>query len=69
MNILKQLDIEHIKLTETMFNKLKNELDKKEYELNYQINGPNDLNVKNKLKFFYLLLYILKEPAYIYKID
>ena len=34
MNILKQLDIEHIKLTETMFNQLKNELDKKEYELN-----------------------------------
>ena len=51
-----------------MFNKLKNELDKKEYELNYQINGPNDLNVKNKLNFFYLLLYILKEPTYIYQI-
>ena len=69
MNILKQLDIEHIKLTETMFNKLKNELDKKEYELNYQINGPNDLNVKNKLNFFYLLLYIIKEHTYIYQIE
>ena len=70
MDILKQLDLEHINLTEIMFNELKNELNKKDYILNYQINNPNDLNNTKKIKLYYFLLkYTLKDQTSIYQIE
>ena len=67
-NILKQLDIEYIKLTKLMFDELNKELEKNEYLLNYQINELNDLIDNKKTNFYYFLIkYILKDPIYIYQ--
>ena len=69
INILKQLDMEYIKLTKKMFDDLNKELEKNEYKLKYKINEPNDLVNSKKINFYYLLIkYILKDPLYIYQI-
>ena len=69
INILKQLDLENIKLTKDMFNKFVNELEKNEYLINYQITEPSDFLDKKKVNFYYLLLkYILKDSFLIFQI-
>lgn len=71
INILKQMDLENIKLTKIMFDKLNNELSKNGIILNYQINEPNDLFDEKKINFYNILFkYILKEDSfYIYQIS
>ena len=71
LNIIKQLDLESIKITNIMFDNLKIFFNKKEADLKkkYGISSKNDLSDKTKINFYYFLFrYILKNPLYIYQI-
>ena len=68
-NILNQLNIESINITETIEKELFKVLNEKElYIRQYTINNIKDLFDINKINFLYILLkYILKNPIYLYK--
>ena len=69
VNILKQLDIGNINITETMFNELNKFLNNQKYINNYYIKNIIDLDNTEIINFYYLLFkYILKNPIYIYHI-
>ena len=70
VNIISQLDLENIDITETIFNKLSEILNSNSVQ-NYAINDINSLNEdKDKVTFYYILFkYILKNPIYIYHIQ
>jgi len=70
-NIISQLDLENINITEKMFNDLSLVVDAhKNYMKNYLIEKIDDLFVNKKINFYYILIkYILKNSFYIYQID
>ena len=69
VNILKELDIENINITETMFNEVDKFLNNEKYINNYYIKNIKDLDNIEIINFYYLLFkYILKNPIYIYQI-
>jgi len=68
--VLKQLDIESIKITQIMFEKIKAVLSKEEDINKYLISEEEDLFDENKINLYYILLkYIFKERIYIDQID
>ena len=68
-NILEQLDLKNIILTNTMLEKLKGTL-VSENIAKHKISESKDYLSKSKINFFYILYeYILKSPFYIYKFD
>jgi len=77
--IIKQLDLENIDITETIFNKLSKILNNADFVKNYEIIFTKDdknnkliddlNNNEKKINFYYILFkYILKYPQYIYQI-
>ena len=66
--ITKQLDIENINLTKTVFEKLSQFLNKNDDVIKqYLISNEDDLSNEIKINFFYILIkYILKDDIYIY---
>ena len=69
-NILKQLNLESIHITLTIFNKIAYELNTKDDCINENIiEKVEDFYESKKINFYYFLLkYILKDPCYIYQI-
>ena len=69
-NILKQLGLETINITLTIFNKIDYQLNSKEEYINENIiEKVEDLYDAKKINFYYFLLeYILKDSNYIYQI-
>ena len=69
-NIIAQLGLESINITNTIFNELSNILDKnKDYMKEYIIREYEDLfNIKLMTFYYFLMKYILKCNVYIYKI-
>ena len=69
-NIIKQLELENIDITKTIFDQLFKILDKEnEYIKKYKITKKEDLLEEKNINFYYILLkYILKNSIYIYKI-
>ena len=68
IKIIKELDLENIYLTKTMFNELKIILNKDNIR-KYKISEKEDLLDNNKINFYFILFkYILKNPIYIYYI-
>ena len=67
INILNELSLETIYLTDIMFNKLSKFLNKNENIKKYEILQKDDLFKKEKITFYFILLkYILKHSYYIY---
>ena len=69
-NIINQLELENIDITQTMYEKLFIILDKdKDYMRNYIMTKKEDLLEEKNINFYYILLkYILKNSIYIYQI-
>ena len=68
-NIIKNLDLESINITNLMFKKLFNFLENGENLLKYEISKIDDLFDNKKVCFYYFLFkYILKNTLYIYQI-
>ena len=69
-NIINQLDLENIYITQTMYNGISELLNSNEDYINdYLINNKEDLFNEKKINFYYILLkYILKSSIYIYQI-
>ena len=64
--IMIQLDLENIKITKIMEDKLNEILNSKEIAINYALNKIKDLD-KKRINFYYILLkYILKNSIFIY---
>ena len=70
-NIINQLDLENISITEKMFNDLSKVLDvNKNYLNDYKIEKIEDLFINKKINFYFILIkYIIKKSFYIYQID
>ena len=71
-NIIKELDLEKIDLTELMFNELTQTLNiNNKYIQKYKILDKEDFSFKKEIINFYYILfkYILKNSIYIYNID
>ena len=70
-NIIKELDLENIDLTETMFNKLSKMLNNEEYIKKYKIIEEKDIRINKKvINFYYILFkYILKSKFYVNNIN
>ena len=71
-DIIKQLDLENIDITSTIFEGLKKTLNNKKanYMKYYSIDNIEDLSNETKINFYYVLIvYILKNTIYIYNID
>ena len=69
---IKQLDLENIDITSTIFEGLKKTLNntKDNYMKNYSIDNIKDLSNETKINFYYLIIvYILKNTIYIYNIN
>ena len=70
MNIMKELDMENIPITETIYKELKDILSKEEFYQEYKILTKEDFYIEKKINFYYIFLkYILKNPLYIYDLD
>ena len=69
-NIMKQLDLENINITKTMYVGLASVLKSdNDYMKKYIISDKNDLYNDDIINFYYILFkYILKKPIYIYQI-
>ena len=71
-NVIKELDLEKINITETMFNELSKTLNiNEEYIKNYIILNSKNFSLKEEIiNFYYILIkYIFKNSIYIYNID
>ena len=68
--VIKELDLENMNLTKTMFEEIKITLDENnKYLEKYIIKDISDLNDDNIINFYYILFkFILKLPIYIYHI-
>ena len=65
-----EIDIENIYITKTIYDELKEILNKDEIIKEYKIATKEDFNIESKINFYYILLkYIFKNPIYIYDID
>ncbi len=70
IEICKCLNLTSIDLTKKMYERLLKLFDEEDFVRNYQIINKRDLNNKNKVIFYYVLLYyILKDEVYIYQIQ
>ena len=70
MNIMNELDMENIIITETIYKELNDTLSKEEIYQEYKIITKEDFYIDKKINFYYMFLkYILKNPLYIYNID
>ena len=70
-NTIKEINLESINITKTMFEEIKNFFDEEEKEImkKYFISTSEDLFDEYKINFLYILLkYILKNLTYIYQI-
>ena len=69
-NIIKELDLDNMNITKTMFDEITKTLDDNNPNMkNYIIKKISDLNDDNKINFYYFLFnHILKVPIYIYHI-
>ena len=69
-NVMYQLDLENIDITETMFDEISNLLNENEDYINdYVISEIEDLYNEKKINFyFFLFKFIFKSPIYIYHI-
>ena len=71
--LLEQLDMENIELTNKMFKAFKKEFDdnsSKEYLDSYKIKNEKDLDNETILNFYYMLFkYLFKNPIYLYNIQ
>ena len=69
-NVMYELDLENIDITETMFEEISNLLNENENYINdYVISEINDLYNEKKINFFFFLLkFIFKSSIYIYHI-
>ena len=70
-NIIRQLNLESIKITENIFNQMKKILDKNNNYINqYLISKEEDLYNNMKINFYFILLkYILKDFIFIYQLE
>ena len=69
-NTMKELDMINIHITEKIYNKLKDILNKNEFVNEYKIFEKEDIKDEKKINFYYILLmYIFKNHLYIYQID
>jgi len=71
IDIIKELDLESINITQTIFNGISEELDdeKNIYFNEYKIEKLDDLKNEKIINFYYILLkYILKNTLYVYRI-
>ena len=69
-NIIKQIALENINITNDMLINLSNILNCESYVSKYKIVSLEDFFNPNKINFNYILIrYILKDPIYIYKIQ
>ena len=70
-NIIEELDLQNIIITNNMFEKLSHVLNSNENYINYYlIKNIEDLYNDKKINFYYILLkFILKNSIYIYQID
>lgn len=70
INIINELDLENIDITQTMLKELVITLNAKEsYMIDYLISNKDDLFNEKKINFYFLLIkYILKNSIYIYQI-
>ena len=69
-NLIEELDLESINITETIFEGISNELNKEKYWKEYKINSFNDLKIEKKINFYYILLkYVLKTSLIAYRIN
>ena len=68
-NIIDELELENIYLTNSMFEKINEELESnKEIIKSYKIEKEEDLLNEIKINFYYILLkYIIKDPIYMYQ--
>ena len=67
-NIIKQLDLESIDITNRMFEEILNILDNEDIKNRYIIVEPEDLFEDIKLNFYFILFkYILKDSNFIYR--
>lgn len=70
MNIMNELDMDNIIITETIYQELNDTLSKEEFYQEYKILTKEDFYIEKKINFYYIFLkYILKNPLYIYNID
>ena len=68
-NIIKNLELEKITITKTMYEEIRKKLNENEIINYYKISDINDLFDEKKINFYYILLkYILKKPMNIYDI-
>ena len=67
---MNEIDMENIYITKTIYDELKEILNKDEIIKEYKIATKEDFNIESKINFYYILLkYIFKNPIYIYDID
>ena len=66
-SIIRELEMESINITKTIFKKIKDFLNDKEVIDKYLIKEMNDFNNKDKINFYYILLKLLKDSIFIYQ--
>ena len=70
IDILNQIDIENINITEEIYDKLNNTLNENEIISSYKIEKKDDIFNETKINFYYILIrYIFKHSLYIYRLD
>ena len=70
IDILNQIDIENINITEEIYDKLNNTLNENEIISSYKIEKKDDIFNETKINFYYILIkYIFKNSLYIYRLD
>ena len=70
LNLMKDIDVENIPITKTMYEELSDILNKEEIIKGYKINTKEDFYIESKINFYYILLkYIFKNQLYIYNIN
>ena len=70
INTMKEMDMENIFITQTIYNELSDILSKDEFVEDYKINNKKDIYNENKINFYYILLkYVTKSSFYIYNLN
>ena len=70
LNLMKDIDVENIPITKTMYEELSDILNKEEIIKGYKINTKEDFYIESKINFYFILLkYIFKNQLYIYNIN
>ena len=70
VNIMKEMDIENINITQDIYDELSETLNNEEIVKEYKIEKKDDFFNESKINFYYILIkYIFKNPLYIYHIN